>query len=463
MSTAALAERYATLSFDELPGPVVDRSHAAVLDFLGCMVAGSQLPSATAVDGLTPQLGGSGDSMTVTGGRVLPQWASLVNAVCAHGVELDDTDNSASLHPGNVVIPAVLAVAESIGATGAQATTAIVAGYDAMIRIGRAATPQAQYERGFHPTATCGVFGAAVAAGSLLGLGPQEMSWALGIAGSFASGSIEYLDNGAWTKPLQVGSAVQAGVLAAMFASRGYVGPDTILEGRFGFLHAYAGGSEDRKLAEGLAEPFAILGVSVKAFACCRYCQAPIDGLLQLVDRDGITPDMVAAIDVGLVSAGHPIVAEPREVKLNPRNRVDAQFSLPYAMAVALAHRSASLSDFGNAALEDPDVRKLMPLVSAHVEDQLDAMYPQTWPARVTVRFSGGGAAEILLTDCRGDPSRPLTWPQLRQKFTQLSQGVLGTEKAQQLADAAGRFSELEKVSELMSVFDAATTFGGSR
>lgn len=461
MSTAALAERYAALRFDELPGPVVERVHAAVLDFLGCMVAGTRLPPAAAVAGLTPELGGTGPSTAVTGGRVSPQWAALVNAVCAHSVELDDTDNSASLHPGNVIIPAVLAVGQSVGATGAQATAAIVAGYDAMIRIGRTATPQSQYERGFHPTATCGVFGAAVAAGSLLGLGPRQMSWALGIAGSLASGSIEYLDDGAWTKPLQVGVAVQSGVLAALLASRDFVGPETILEGRFGFLHAYAGRAESSELTAGLAEPFAILGVSVKAFACCRYCQAPVDGLLQLIDRDGITPDMVAAIDVGLVSAGHPIVAEPREVKLNPRNRVDAQFSLPYAMAVALAHRSASLADFGAGAVEDPDVRKLMPMVTVHAEDQLDAMYPQAWPTRVTVRMAEGGEVEILLTDCRGDPSRPLTWPQLRQKFNQLSEGVLSADTGEQLAGAAARFSGLAGVDELMAVLDTRAIFGG--
>jgi len=450
-----MAARYSSLVFAELPEPVISRVRDSVLDILGCMVAGRTLPSTTIVADLTPDLGGSGHSTAVLGGRVSPPWAGLVNATSAHGVELDDTDNSASLHPGNVVIPAALAVAQAVGADGAGAATAIVAGYDAMIRIGRAAGAQSQYERGFHPTATCGVFGAAVAAGWLLALDGGQMTRALGIAGSFASGSLEYIDSGAWTKRLQVGGAVQAGVLAALLAARDYQGPPTIIEGRFGFLHAYAGSAAVPELTRGLDEPFAIMGVSVKAFACCRYCQTPVDGLLQLLSRESIEPGTVESIDVGLVSAGHPIVAEPRHQKLNPRNSVDAQFSLPYSMAVALARRSASLKDFDAASIADPRVRSLMPLVTVHHEDALDAMYPQSWPARVCVYLTGGTQAEILLTDCAGDPSRPLTREQLRAKFMELTRDELGGGVAQRVLDMVSRFTQLDDLDELMDLVAA--------
>jgi 2-methylcitrate dehydratase PrpD len=455
MTTAEMAARYASLSFSELPEPVISRVHDSVLDLLGCMVAGRTLPSTTIVAGLTPDLGGSGRSTAVLGRRVSAPWAGLVNATSAHGVELDDTDNSASLHPGNVVIPASLAVAQQVGADGARTATAIVAGYDAMIRIGRAAGAQRQYERGFHPTATCGVFGAAVAAGSLLALDADQMARALGIAGSFAAGSLEYIESGAWTKRLQVGGAVQVGVLAALLAARDYEGPPTILEGRFGFLHAYAGSAAVAELTRGLDKPFAIMGVSVKAFACCRYCQTPVDGLLQLLRRDGIEPATVESIDVGLVSAGHPIVAEPRQQKLSPRNSVDAQFSLPYSMAVALARGSASLKDFDADSIADPHVRGFMPMITVHREDELDAMYPQSWPARVRVHLAGGTRAEILLTDCAGDPSRPLTWEQLHAKFMELTRDELGESVAQQLVGKVARFTQLEDLDELMDLIAA--------
>jgi 2-methylcitrate dehydratase PrpD len=329
-----------------------------------------------------------------------------------------------------------------------------------MIRIGRVAAPQSQYERGFHPTATCGVFGATVAAGSLLALDADQMARALGIAGSFAAGSLEYIADGSWTKRLQVGGAVHAGVLAALLAARDYLGPTTILEGRFGFLHAYAGAAANQELTRGLDQPFAIMGVSIKAFACCRYCQTPVDGLMQLLNGGGIEPYMVEAIDVGLVSPGHAIVAEPRAQKLDPQNSVDAQFSLPYAMAVVLARRSASLRDFDAASIADPDVRRLMPLVTAHREDALDAMYPHVWPARVSVRLTSGAKSEILLKDCRGDPSRPLTWAELHAKFMELAGDQLGESAAWRLAEKASRFTELDDVDELMDLVSTSDPAG---
>jgi 2-methylcitrate dehydratase PrpD len=464
MTTRALTNRYASLRFSELPPRVVTRVSESVLDILGCMIAGHRLPSSATLLGLTDEVGGSPQSVVLGGPRASAPWAAYANAASAHAVELDDTDNSSSLHPGNVVVPATLALAESIGATGEQAAVAIVAGYDAMIRIGQASCAQAQYERGFHPTATCGVFGAAVAASSLLGLDGERMAHALGISGSLAAGSLEYIDEGSWTKRLQVGAAAQNGVLAAILASRGYTGPSTILEGRFGFLHAYTGSTNLSPLTANLEEPYAILGVSIKAFACCRYCQAPIDGLLQLRERNGFSSQDVEWIDVGLVSAGVPIVAEPRDRKLNPTNSVDAQFSLPYALAVALARGSAGLDDFSPKAIADPVVRRLMPLVRTHGEDELDAQYPLVWPARVTVGLSDGRVSEILLSDCRGDPSRPLTSDQLVQKFMELSQAFLGEEGATRLAATVATFSELDNVTPVMVLANSprmSTSDGG--
>ena len=148
-------------------------------------------------------------------------------------------------------------------------------------------------------------------------------------------------------------------------------------------------------------------------------------------------------------------MAEPRQQKLDPRNSVDAQFSLPYSMAVALARRSASLRDFDAAAIADPAVRGFMPLVTAHHEAELDAMYPQSWPARVRVQLTGGSQAEILLTDCAGDPSRPLTWAQLQAKFLDLACGVLGADVAQRLMAEVSRFTELGDLGELMELVAA--------
>ncbi len=452
MSTAALVERYRSLTFAELTPSVLERVHESVLDQLGCMIGGRDLDSTTAVASLTAALGGRPTATTVTGERASAPWAALVNATSAHGLELDDTENSSSLHPGNVVVPAVLALAEELGSSGQEAALAIVAGYDAMIRIGQASDPRAQYRRGFHPTATCGAFGATVAASLLLGLDDGAMANALGLAGSMAAGSLEYMADGSWAKRWQVAAAAHNGILAAVLAGRGFTGPTSILEGRYGFLNAYSDDPHPERLVEGLAEPFAILGVSIKAFACCRYCQTPVDAVLQLRERERFTADDVVFVDVGLVSTGIPIVAEPRAQKLDPRNAVDAQFSLPYCVAVALARGGAFIDEFSPGAITDPVVRRLMPLISAHTEDSLDARYPQVWPARVTVKLTDGRVLDLALDDCRGDPSRPLSWAELAAKFTALVEPKLSAAGAQELVDAAAGLSTRERAGDVLAI-----------
>lgn len=447
-----MVERYNSLTFDELPSDVVTRAKESVLDQVGCMFGGSVLESTATVLSLTADLGGVGQSTLVDGRLASAPWAALVNATSGHGVELDDTDNASSSHPGNVIVPVALALAELTGASGRDLIVAVVAGYDAMLRIGRAAGPQAQYERGFHPTATCGVFGSAVSSSLLLGLTADQQAQALGIAGSYAAGSLEYITEGSWSKRLQVGAAAQNGIIASLLAKRGFTGPTTILEGRFGFLRAYAGVTNTQPLIDGLDRPFSITGVSIKAFACCRYCQAPVDGLLQLRDRVGFGPDDVEWVDVGLVSAGRPIVAEPREEKLNPRNPVDAQFSLPYSIAVALARGKAFLEEFSPDAINDPAVRRLMPLVRTHQEDQLDAMYPGAWPARVTVGLRDGRRPEILLTDCRGDPSRPLSWDELVDKFDRLANPHSSQPARAEFVNAVTNLTERDDVGSLIGM-----------
>lgn len=229
MTTGELAERYSSLTFGELPLAVRERAGEFVLDTVGVALGGSGLPSTTQVAAWAERLGGRPESSIIRGRRVPAPHAALVNATMAHGLELDDVDNSSSLHPGVVVMPTALAVAESTGASGQEFITAVVAGYDAIVRIGRAAGAVEQYQRGFHPTATCGAFAAAVTAARLLGLDPVRTANAMGIAGSFAAGNLEYMANGAWTKRLQVGGAAQAGVMAAELAATGYTGPTSTL------------------------------------------------------------------------------------------------------------------------------------------------------------------------------------------------------------------------------------------
>ena len=226
-------------------------------------------------------------------------------------IELDDVTRESSLHPGVAVIPAALALAQERRSAPTAFLEAVVAGYETTMRVGNALGAASAYARGCHPTGVAGVFGAAVAAGRLSGLDAGGLVRALGIAGTMASGSLEYLADGAWTKRLNAGWAAHAGIVAAGLAAAGFTGPATALDGRFGVLHAYTDAPLPEELTARLGDPLMVLKVTIKPYACCRYTHPLIDGVLALRAEHGITPEDVAAIRLGVLSAGAALIAEP--------------------------------------------------------------------------------------------------------------------------------------------------------
>ncbi len=246
--TSDLAHFCATLHAKELPAQVRERVRYLLLDHLAVTLRGSLLQSSqSAYTMLENMLATSSAGTSTIFGRAAKaeaSWAAFANGIAAHGLEMDDVENASSLHPGVVVMPATLALAEQLGSTPADFYASVVAGYEVTLRVGAALNPASAYERGFHPTAVCGALGAAAASARLLGLSPHQTNSALGIAGSMAAGSMAYLHDGAWTKRLHPGWACHAGITAARLAAAGFVGPSAILEGRYGFLHAYSSESD---------------------------------------------------------------------------------------------------------------------------------------------------------------------------------------------------------------------------
>ncbi len=239
--TADLARFCAQLQNEDLSTTVRERIRYVLLDHLSVTLRGSTLPSSLAAYQMLEQTAiGSTGIATIFGRqeRAEASWAALANGVASHGLEMDDVENRSSLHPGVVVFPAALALAEQTGSTPADFYSAVAAGYEVTLRVGAALNPASAYERGFHPTAVCGTFGAAAASARLLRLAPEQTNMALGIAGSMAAGSMAYLHEGAWTKRLHPGWACHAGITAARLAAAGFIGPASILESSYGFLYA---------------------------------------------------------------------------------------------------------------------------------------------------------------------------------------------------------------------------------
>jgi 2-methylcitrate dehydratase PrpD len=420
----ALGHEVAAIRDAPLPAAVLARANDLLRDHVGVTLGGAGAESTVVLLRALDSLGLGGTATVLGSGRRLPApHAALVNGAAAHALEMDDTHQGGSIHLGATVFPAALAAAELAEASGEHVLRAAVGGYEVAARLAMALGPAAHYRRGFHLTATCGAFGAAAAAGAVLGLDAPALAAALGVAGSQAAGSMEFLTDGAWTKRFQTGWAACAGLHAAALARQGFRAPATIIEGRFGFLHAY---SDDAHLAP-LAhrDRYAVMQTSVKPHACCRYMQGPIDAVLALRAAHRIDPAAVERVEVGMLAAGIPIVCEPAEAKRRPRTVVDAQFSLPFGVAVALARGAASPDEFAPATLADPVVRALLERVVGVPDAALDAVFPSAWPCWVRITRRDAPALEARVEHPRGDPENFPSTADLEAKFRRLAARAL--------------------------------------
>jgi 2-methylcitrate dehydratase PrpD len=425
--TRTLVDFLAALKPADLPANVFDRARYLLLDYLGVAIRGSCAESSGPVYRMIERGAAPGRS-TVIGKsiRTLPGYAALANGTAAHAIELDDTHNAGSIHLGVVMFSTALALAETLpDVQPDRFLTAVAAGYETAARIAMAVQPKEHYLLGFHPTATCGVFGAAVTASKLLGLSADQMLSAVGIAGSMAAGSLEFLADGAWTKRLHPGLAAQNGIQAAMLAGEGFCGPSRILEGRDGFLRSYSRRPIADYLTDDLGKTFEILRTSVKPHACCRYMQGPIDAILALVHEHDIRPAQVRSIDVAVLEAGWPLVVEPRAQKYHPKSIVEAQFSMPYGAAVAVIDRAAGLEQFSEARLQSNDVRRFLGKVVMIKRLDFEENFPEEWPAVAIIHLNDGRRVEKMIRHPKGDPKNPLTWPELITKFRGLASAVL--------------------------------------
>jgi 2-methylcitrate dehydratase PrpD len=446
-----VAEFGASLRWSELPSSVRERTKELVLDLLGVAASGSAEESSQAAARFVATLPPSGGTATVIGaGRTSSAaWAALANGTAAHAIELDDVTTESSLHPGVAVIPAALAVAEELGAPATDFLEAVVAGYEVTMRVGNALNPASAYQRGFHPTGVAGVFGAAIAAGRLQGLEAAGLTRALGIAGTLAAGSLEYLADGSFTKRLNAGWAAHAGIVAAGLARAGFAGPPTVFEGRLGVLHAYSDDPRPERLLASLGEPLQIMRVSIKPYACCRYNHGLIDCVLQLRREHAIRPENVTSIRLGVLSGGALLVAEPSERKRAPANVVDAQFSAPFAAAVALVHGAAGREQHSLANVADPFMRSLMARTECYRDPSLDAAYPTHWPAAAEIRLKDGRAFATRIEFATGEPENPVPRDGLIEKFVSLSANLLPPDQAHALVE---RILRLEDESDLRAV-----------
>jgi 2-methylcitrate dehydratase PrpD len=424
---------------EALPEEVLDRARYFLLDYLAVTIRGSREESARSVQRMiqraVPVVPATNCAIVIgTPMRTLPVYAAFANGTASHGIEHDDTHSGGSIHLGTTMYSAALALAETMPDTGPEDfLVAVVAGYEAAARLAMAVQPKEHYALGFHPTQTCGVFGAAITASKLLGLTAAQTLAAVGIAGSMAAGSMEFLAEGAWTKRIHSGLAARNGMEAAMLAAEGFTGPRRMFEGRDGFLHGYSRNPVPERLTAGLGNSYEILHTAVKPHACCRYMQGPIDAVLALVREHAIQPEQVCKIEVAVLEAGWAIIAEPRDQKYNPESVVDAQFSMPFGAAVAVIRGAAGLDQFTLEQVRSARFREMMRKVVLVKDARLEETFPREWPARVTIRLQDGQEYEKFIRFPKGDPENPLSWDEMAAKFRSLAGAVLSPERCDEV------------------------------
>jgi 2-methylcitrate dehydratase PrpD len=439
----ALAEHVCSIDFARLPASTRTAASHDILDTFGCLLGGSGAPGIAELDRVLGKWGGAPESQVMMWQRRLPApQAAQMNASMAHALDFDDTlDHGGSIHPGASVLGASLAVSDSLGGvSGQDFLLAVALGLDVSCRVALAST----LDRGWHRTAAMGVFGAAAAAGKLLGLNVTQMVNALGIAFSQAAGNRQCIVDGALTKRLQAGQAASSGVLAATLAREGFTGAHNVFLGRFGFFELYQpNGYDAQRLTDGLGSSFAGEQLSFKPYPCGRPQHAILDAAIAARARVP-NPQDIASVTVNTDAATVADQFDGAAHKRRPRHIVEAQFALPFLIAAALTHGRVGIGEVAN--IEDASVLSLAARMQGRVADK----------ASVTVTLRNGTSATIETEKPLGSPENPLSIEQLKAKFADCARNAVrpvSDATVEQTVKTILRLGQIENVNVLTQRF----------
>lgn len=424
-----------SVEFSKLPADVVEKCKLLLLDFLGIPFKAAELDSSRIlVETLRKE---TGDHFILGFGKKTSQRnAALINGTLAHSLDFDDTHREASIHPGAAVIPLLLALEPD----GKSFIEGMVAGYDVACRLGMAINPAEHYHRGFHGTATCGIFGCIAAGSKVLGFEAEEIQNAFGIGLSMASGTMQYLENGSWNKRLHPGLAASNAILSLDLAKNGFIGAAMPFEGKYGFLSSYSENTNPDKALE-IGKRHEVIFTGIKPYPCCRYIHPAVDLVLRNQIRD------FESIEVELTSTAFKIVGEPLERKQNPSNVVDAQFSMPFALAAAVLRGELTVSEYVEEFIQNEEVRSLMKQIKVYPSEKLDSEYPEKWPVSLKIKTKDG-VLRFRKDYPSGEPEDPLGFEEVKAKFANLVEDRIDVDEATSFVKKI----EKREISELFEI-----------
>jgi 2-methylcitrate dehydratase PrpD len=437
--TRTLARFIVNHKYSDIPQKVRHEAARSFLNWVGCAVGASRHDTVERALAALNEFSGPREATVLgRGDRLDVMLAALMNGTTSHTFDFDDTHLKTVIHPSGPVASALLALAERKRMSGADFLHAFILGVEAECRIGNAVYPS-HYDVGWHITATTGVFGAAAAAGRVLGLTEQQMVWALGIAATQSSGLREMF--GTMVKPMHPGNAARNGLLAAFLASKNFTSAEQGIEGRRGFANVLATARNYAEITEKLGETWEISLNTYKPFACGIVEHPAIDGCIQLRNEHKLKAEDIEGIALSV----HPLVLELTGKK-TPQTGLEGKFSVYHSSAVAVIHGAAGEEEYSDEVVRDPRVVALRDKVTATVDK---AMHEDQ--VRVTIKLKGGKTLERYVEHAVGSLGRPMSDADLEAKFRALCSGILAKAEADRLIHLCWDIGKLEDAAEVAS------------
>lgn len=431
--------------YDDLSVEVVTEAKNRILDLIGVALGGYGLDFSQMVMKYVIETGGKPEATVILAGGKYPACnAAFANAVCSHALDLDDCHRFAGYHPGAPVIPSALAACEMCGASTKELIAGVVIGYEISIRVAKAINPS-HLRRGFHTTGTVGTFGAAAAAGKIMGLTTEEMRSAFGIAGHLGSGLIQFT----MTKPMNPAKAAMCGLMSAIFARKGAKGASTIFEGKNGFLQAVSDEVHMDIFTQDLGKIYEISRTSYKLHACCRHIHGPIDAALRICGQNGIR-----AADISRVSVeSYPVALQICTKITQPDDISTAKFSMPFSLALAISKGDANPDKYSTVNIRDKEIQDLATRIEVSSNRKWESLYPGKRGVTVTIFTTDGIAYSDSLDLAKGEPENPLSLEELFDKFHLNATRVLTDHKALLLREKIMNLENLsiEEVTEMIA------------
>ncbi len=409
------AEHFSKSTFEQLPPEVIEKTKLLIVDYLGVSIAGLKMDFPRMTIDYLESLEGVAQSTLMGATRKVPAiHAALGNGVAGHALDMDDGFRYGGVHAGVAVIPAALAVAESLKLDGKQLILSIVCGYEIVNRISKAMNPS-HLGRGFHTTGTIGVLGAAAACGVLFNLNKEQMASALGMAALQSAGLLEILNDGAMVKPLHPGKAAMGGVLAVELAKRGAKGPMTALEGEKGLFKAMADSVNTDGLFDGLGSDFYIMGQYIKFHAACRHIHPAIDGLLDIMRKEKISYQEIDALNV----TTYPVAISFCGTSTLPETAEAAKFSLASSCAMAAFYGDAGEERYSVETVQNQEIKNLASRVTSSANTRWADAYPRERGANIELRTTSGKKFSTEIPLSKGEPENPASDEDFIRKFKQ--------------------------------------------